>query len=144
MTRTAFGVLGAFLAASFFFGVQFRGHPSVVADHRGLHEAGADGVLAGRSSPEPAADHDGGVCQADIDLPLQVELEAAPIVSPGVPATALIRVLPRRTAERIELAVRPSHAVSLGGLPGRDAPPLGAGQEATFDLTATLEPGRSR
>ena len=87
---------------------------------------------------------DAAVCLADVDIPLQVELEAPLTVSPGVAVDAVCQVVSGRTAERIDLAIHPSAGVSLHGPTVRAREAVGAGREASFDLRATLEPGQAR
>lgn len=92
------------------------------------------------SGPAPAlhGHEDGGVCAADLAVPLQVELSAPEMAVPGVRTEAICRVIPARTAERIELALRPSVGAALETPGGRVHPEVGAGQEATFEVAATL------
>lgn len=93
------------------------------------------------SGAEPA---DPGRCFADIDLPLEVELEASAITSPGVRSAAICRVLPRRSAERIELSLRASGGARLDGPAAQTSGAVGAGHEASFDLAAVLAKGQPR
>jgi len=104
----------------------------------------ADGGLPASAALDPRAIGDAGVCLADIDLPLQVELEAPATASPGDQVDAVCRVVPGRTAERIELAARPSSQISLFSRAADAREAVGAGQEISFDVSASLQQGEER
>lgn len=79
-------------------------------------------------------------CAATVDLPLDLSIEAEPLAVPGVPSRARVVVRTLRTAERVEVHLRPSRGAAVDLAPAVEQGPLGAGEERSVELSARLLP----
>lgn len=131
---TAFAALGLCAAVSL-FAIRSGTAPSLLAAVPG--ELGYVADLTAHADPTAP-------CVADLDVPLQVELEAAATTPSGLVAEAVCRVVPARNAERIELRVRPTPGASFTGPREFSRDAIGAGRDVEFPLRALLAAGVAR